>query len=294
MNYDAALGERGLKFWAKAPSRTARKCGEATFITQTSERVSDQLLLSNAFTAMNGFTPQTPIEVALPASKTWKFTRKRSHLTYNLATRRALSSVEPGQPIPIYAEEQSWRQLLLPQIVAKLYSAHGNNGTVEVWKEVLISLGSGKGTHHVRGAFHQYDGYGAYFDWVNVKDSIEETEVDYVPAKALLLYQFRDECYCLCWKAQRPTSADRKQETNISARWKMQFRSNGSPAIDVVPMEDVHQAIFVYQHFRNLPYHFPQTAATPHDRSTLYVIDEVYERYSWALNYLDQQRWVDE
>ena len=201
MNYDAALGERGLKFWAKAPSRTARKCGEATFITQTSERVSDQLLLSNAFTAMNGFTPQTPIEVALPASKTWKFTRKRSHLTYNLATRRALSSVEPGQPIPIYAEEQSWRQLLLPQIVAKLYSAHGNNGTVEVWKEVLISLGSGKGTHHVR-AFHQYDGYGAYFDWVNVKDSIEETEVDYVPAKALLLYKFRDECYCLCWKAQ--------------------------------------------------------------------------------------------
>jgi hypothetical protein len=48
MGFDANLGERGLKSWAKAVSKTARKCGDATFVTQTAKRTGDHLLLAKA------------------------------------------------------------------------------------------------------------------------------------------------------------------------------------------------------------------------------------------------------
>ena len=126
-----------------------------------------------------------------------------------------------------------------------------------------------------------------------VKDS-DGLDVDYVPAKAPLLYRVDGDSYCMCWKAQSPMSTDRRHETNVSARWKMQFLSSGLPDITSVPMCDVDQTIFVYQHFHNKPYHFPQDPVPPGIRASSYVIDEVYERYAWALNFLDKEHWTDE
>ena len=48
MGYDAAKGERNLKFWAKEMSKTARKCGQAIFMEQTFKRVTDHLVLQQA------------------------------------------------------------------------------------------------------------------------------------------------------------------------------------------------------------------------------------------------------
>lgn len=127
-----------------------------------------------------------------------------------------------------------------------------------------------------------------------MRDSASITDMHYVPAKVLLLYRFNGEGYCICWKALTPTATERRQETNISARWKMQFHANGLPALASVPLSHIDQTIYVYQHFHNLPYHFPQEPVAILQRSSHYIIDEAYERYSWALNYLDQQRWVDE
>jgi hypothetical protein len=45
MGFDAAKGERNLKFWAKEITKTARKCKQAIFIEQTSHRVADHLAL---------------------------------------------------------------------------------------------------------------------------------------------------------------------------------------------------------------------------------------------------------
>ena len=160
-------------------------------------------------------------------------------------------------------------------------------GVVDIWKEAKLYLGDGKGFHHVR-AYHQPDEYGPFFDWVNVQDSGKE---DYVPAKALLLYRFNGECFCMCWKALPATATERKRETNIAARWKMQFLPSGLPALTSVPMKYIQQTLFVYQHFNNRPYHFPQAPITTVVQHSQYLIDEVYERYAWALNYLDKMRW---
>ena len=294
MNYDAALGERGLKFWAKGPSRSARKCGEATFITQTSCRVSDQQLLSKIRRSMQNRVPQNTTETANESKENmWKFTRRGCHMLYNLLTKIATTADQTEGRIVEAGASSSSKLLLLPQIIAILHSVHGNCGLVEIWKEVDVYLGTGKGVHHIR-AYAQYDVHGPYFDWVNVRDSASITDMHYVPAKVLLLYRFNGEGYCICWKALTPTATERRQETNISARWKMQFHANGLPALASVPLSHIDQTIYVYQHFHNLPYHFPQEPVAILQRSSHYIIDEAYERYSWALNYLDQQRWVDE
>ena len=128
MNYDAALGERGLKFWAKGPSRTARKCGETTFITQTSSRISDHQLLSKAFSLLQKKQHPSPILPSASASivpgKRWHFTRKVSHMVYELSTK-LVGTVLPEHNIPVY-EGPHCRDLLLDPIVQQLHSSHGN------------------------------------------------------------------------------------------------------------------------------------------------------------------------
>ena len=85
-----------------------------------------------------------------------------------------------------------------------------------------MSLGEGRGNNYVR-AYHKYDAYAPYFDWVSIKDDNKEGDESYVPAKALLLYEFEGEGYCLCWRAKTAEDIDHKHETNISARWKWHF-----------------------------------------------------------------------
>ena len=101
MNYDAALGERGLKFWAKAPSRTAMKCGETTFITQTSSRVSDHQLLSKAYRKMSDTASfhETSNAAIHPTHKRWSFTRKNCHMQYDLSAE-LVATMEAGSNIP--------------------------------------------------------------------------------------------------------------------------------------------------------------------------------------------------
>ena len=128
---------------------------------------------------------------------------------------------------------------------------------------------------------------------MNVRESAGIFDDDYVPAKALLLYKYEGSCYCICWKAETAAASERRKETNISARWKMRFRPNGLPELSCVTLEDIQQTIFVYQHFPNAPHHFPQNSVPLFARNSTYIIDEVYDRDSWGLNYLDQERWDD-
>jgi hypothetical protein len=173
--------------------------------------------------------------------------------------------------------------------VRQLHQTHGNNGDIEIWKEARDI----KAAQYVR-AYHQFDKYDPFFDWVNVKEGPSDDGPDYIPCKAVLLYRFGGMNYCMCWPAQAATQAERRHETHVSARWKMSFQANGLPTLRSVPLEDVAEAIFVYQHFTDSPHHFPQEPVSQYARSSSYIIDECYDRYSWALNYLDPDRWQDD
>ena len=285
-NYDATLGERGLKLWAKAPGRTARKCGEATFITQTASRISDRQILSKARRLVDSrvsLDDKSHTSSNVPMLLPWCFARISCHMFYDLEHNVAWYN-EKGQAS---VDNPSCRDLLLPQIVKVLHSTHGSRGMVHIWKEGRISLGEGQGTHYVR-AYHKFDAYSPYFDWVSLKDRNKEGDASYVPAKALLLYQFEGQAYCLCWRAKTAEATDQKYETNISARWRMSFRrEDDRPLLISVPITDVQNTLWVYQHFPQTP-PFPQC---PTANKTRYTIEQAYTRYEWALNFLDQSRW---
>jgi hypothetical protein len=57
MNYDAGMGEHGLKTRAKSISRTAQKRGVDLFNHQTTERLFDHLLLMKALRSGKTFHP---------------------------------------------------------------------------------------------------------------------------------------------------------------------------------------------------------------------------------------------
>ena len=58
----------------------------------------------------------------------------------------------------------------------------------------------------------------------------------------------------------------------------MKFLANGLPNLSSVPMGDIQQTIFAYQHFTDVTYPFPQAPVRPEDRSKVYVMDKVYDR----------------
>jgi hypothetical protein len=285
-NYDATLGERGLKFWAKAPGRTARKCGETTFITQTVSRISDRQMLAKArrlVDSANYGSEDTSNDE--PQLLPWCFgTRKACHMLYSLA-RKAAWYNEKGEAAE---ENPSCRDLLLPQIIKLLHSKHGDTGTVHIWKEARISLGKGQGSNMVR-AYHKFDMSFPYFDWVSIKDDNKEGDASYVPAKALLLYQFESEGYCLCWRAKTAEAIDQKHETNISARWRMAFSRDDRPNLIAVPISTVQRTLFVHQHFPQSP-RFPQV---PTANQSQYTLEEAYTRYECILNFMDPSRWEE-
>ena len=112
--------------------------GEATFITQTSSRVSDQQLLSKIRRAVN-LSDQTllteVVEEQAPKIR-WRLTRACCHMMYNLRTR---TCVRNGVAADV--NEAITAVIPPPQILKKLHSMHGHDASIKIWREVAISLG---------------------------------------------------------------------------------------------------------------------------------------------------------
>jgi hypothetical protein len=282
MGFDANLGERGLQSWAKHVSKTARKCGDATFVTQTAKRVADHLLLAKVkrfYQVDEDTVRKSPLDLC--PGETWKYTRRKCHMTFNLG------SGESETLLPKEFCEDENKKLLLPLVRSKLKECHGDNGVVRIWKEILLAPSPGA-RQYIR-AFHFFDEYGPFFDWVQVKNTDNNSD-QYIPGKVLLLYSVEGDNFAMVWMAKKATAAERMQETNISARWKMDFTADGTPAIVSVPTDSLSGCLFVFEHIKPRGAHIPLNPVVEEKRDS-YIIDEAYERYSWALNFLDPSRW---
>jgi len=288
IGYDASTGERNLKWWAKRISTTARKCGQAMFLEQTSKRVTDHRMLKRANSNLQRGNHHTKIS---KHDYKWTFTRKKAHIRYNILTE-ALSVVEFSIP-----ENVSPNMLLTQEIRDVLRSSHntdeGVKPEIQIWKEIKMSTEEGQRDKYVR-AFHHFDVHGSFFDWVHVKHGPRD---GYVPALVLLLYrcQFDDEAdkdYAVVWKCLPASNNERKHETNLSARWKMKLKDSGLPHIQTIELDDIEDCIKVHPHWRCKPkHHIPSTPILPGADKSMFVIDESYDRYSWILNHLDTDRW---
>ena len=287
IGYDASTGERNLKWWAKSISKTARKCGQAMFLEQTSKRVTDHRMLKRA---QNRNEPIRKTIHNLQCK--WHFTRKKAHMRYNILTEEH-SVVEFTIP-----ENVSASLLLTTEIREVLRRNHNEEGTqaeIEIWKEMKMTTAEGQPDRYVR-AFHHFDVHGAFFDWVHVKHGAHD---GYVPALVLLLYRCQEvdgpdgqQDYALVWKSLPASNNERKHETNLSARWKMKLQDSGLPHIETVRLDDIEECIKAHPHWRCKPNcHIPSTPLPPGTDKSMFVIDESYDRYSWILNHIDSERW---
>lgn len=291
MGYDASKGERNLKCWAKRLSKTARKCGQAIFIQQTARRLSDYLILQRARQILHDVVREPPAMAKDPrivhtniTSSTWGFTRRAPHLTYNLGSKVA-STTGGGN---IQSGNINSSKLITEHVHKYLSSNHPNVSAIDIWKEIRINLEGGQGHHNVR-SYHDYDSYGQFYDWVHVKCSDDKNT--YRPAKVLLLYQTTTdttEDFALVWQSNPPSTSDRRHETNISARWSMETSTRTRlPVLRSVPISSIERCIRVQEHWAcKKDNHIPTTQC-----QHAFFIDEVYDRYSWALNFLDDERW---
>jgi hypothetical protein len=210
-------------------------------------------------------------------------------MRYNLQTKEA--ALEPGTTS--YGTNAGCHKLLTPNVTQVLHTQHGDVGFFSIWKEIRVDLdGEGGGYHYVR-AFRDFDSSGHYFDWVHLTD--RNHEKSYRPAMVVLLYCFQEQHYALVWKTKPAADAETSLETNLSARWKMDLQVNGLPRLVSVPIDDIEKCIYVHEHWRCRDgNHLPTTALRPGDDRSMFVVDEVYERSSWALNFIDDQRWQEE
>jgi hypothetical protein len=65
----------------------------------------------------------------------------------------------------------------------------------------------------------------------------------------------------------------------------MALLPNGLPKVDSISTSDIESCISVNTHW-NWGSRRPPAVDT-----SMFVIDEAYERYAWALNFVDDQRW---
>jgi len=290
MGFDAAKGERNLKFWAKEISKTARKCGQAIFIEQTSRRVADHLVLQRVHNIILAHekVKQAKNQTANVGGEdlpSWTYTRKRHHMIFNMGDDQVDMVEYRGKKAP------EPLALLTPTIKTVLKDAHGPTGNIRIWKEIKLNFGKDCGHHYVR-AFKDFDSYGKFFDWVQV--SLDEDADGYTPAKVLLLYRtVNDEDHALVWKARPATTTELRQETNISARWKMDLlAATGLPNIVSISTDMIKKCIPVHEHWKCInKNHLPTTERPPGSDTSMFVIDESYDRYSWCLNFVDPDRW---
>jgi hypothetical protein len=176
---------------------------------------------------------------------------------------------------------------LPPSFRKVLKELHGPTGDIRVWREIKLDLGNDQGTNYVR-AFHDFDSYGKFFDWAQI--SLDQGVDGYTPAKVLLLYQTNtDEDCALVWMAKHATANKLQQETNISARWKMDLvASTGLPNIVSIPTNKIKKCILVHVHWQCINKNtLPTTERLQGSDTSMFVVDELYDRYSWCLNFVD-------
>ena len=131
MGFNAAKGERNLKFWAKEISKTARKCGQAIFIEQTSRRIADHLVLQRVHNIIlaHAKLKKAQNQTANTGSgdlPPWTYTRKQHQMIFNMGDNHVGMVEYKGKKAP-----DPLAQVTQP-IKTVLKDKHGPTGNIRI------------------------------------------------------------------------------------------------------------------------------------------------------------------
>jgi hypothetical protein len=159
MNYNAGMGERGLKTWANFISRTAQKRGVDLFNHQTTERLFDHLLLMKALRSRNTFHPDNKLYGNVPSKIRQPILDVNGDDTLKTTGAKFRIDLAAGACISLTATVRH----MSPEVIAKIQSFFVGSGmkSIRVFTEAHL-----KKTNQNICACPDYNRMGSWFDYV--------------------------------------------------------------------------------------------------------------------------------
>jgi hypothetical protein len=281
MNWEAGKGERGLKLWAKLVSKTAQRHGEGMFLEQTAQRVADSLLLAKSSFMIQ---QQQPIpEQKNREEAVARMGRRVSHIVYNLSSQKGFYQNGKGKP-DNKADDNEIKDLVTPHVLKALLYYHPLErneleNEIRIFKEAVLRDNS-----RVR-AYHKFDRYGPYFDWVNVLVEEDDGRQHYIPAKVLLLYQDSSNTnFALVWMAEKVV-----KEKHVTRRWSMSWIGT-HPQISRIEIDEIEKACFAIEQRRSQtakPQVLPLNQKLVNRKK--FLVDVSNEQLEWAKRFVSRE-----
>jgi hypothetical protein len=184
MQYNTAMGERGLKVWAKKVSKTAPKQGRDKFTFTTSARVGERMLLNAIADLLASQQQQQEDDNKMPLASSSK--RKVPHFKcQRVGTSNILRSIDQKRKEQLPDREMGAIQ---SQILEGIHNLEKDKQSFfDLWCEAKLPNGQ-----HIH-CWPQYRGCkGPRYDWVMISFESEEGKEIAYPGNVLVLYEDRD------------------------------------------------------------------------------------------------------
>ena len=294
MQYNCAMGERGLKFWAKGISRTAKKHGAEKFTFGTSLRIAEKLLLDTVADRVKQIR-RSEQSSGLDQTALWSL-RKAPHFQIDHKKADSLVAVDrwgkARQP-----DAASGRIDKLIQRALQGLTRKDGLDPIDIWCEARNSLGE------IIRCWPEYrSGMGPKYEWAMVAfDSGTDSDgnqppPETFPAKVLSLFKDGEgELQALLWPASYKMSRGSETEwgdTRLITHYRLEWRSNGEPLLYSQPFKNVQRSIVVFEakkYDTPLPPPNPRRPKEEQRKHTIMVLRP--RKLEWANLFLE---WTEE
>ena len=300
MQYNAATGERGLKFWAMGASRTARKHGIDQFTSDTMSRIVEEILLKKLVdcTTSTGHERNDPEDCDScddkqnnrnsTANTTFRFTRRGCHFRYipneftPLVTLNRKGKHRPPDNVSGKIEKV---------ILEAISEFEVDDDSIDIWCEADIG-----GRKYVR-CWPNYRMKGPWYDWVWVTFPMDggSTQACY-PAKVLAFYvNGSGEKKAMIQSVEYKTQACCEGpygDSRLVTHYRKEFQHNGRPSLRSIPVEDIKATLLACESMPNK--HSPIPGIIPLTDRKLHTVMIIRPRSEWARLFMEWTREIME
>ena len=285
MQYNSAIGERGLKVWAKRVSQTALKHGRDKFTYSTSSRVGERMLL-DTITDRLRMQEQSPTN--LPTSLESHSRRRMPHFRYSRdGSSNVLMSLDrKGKESPPDDKTGTIQLEILEGIFG--VEINGHQTFFDIWCEAKLQNGQ-----YIR-CWPQYrSGEGIRYDWAMMSFGSEEEDAGgqpiIYPAKVLALYEDSEGTLkALVHSVEYKTATNVEGpfgDSRLVKHYRLEFQGNGKPRMYSVPVDKIRHVIVAYEAIRYADPLVPRVRSLVRQKE--HTMMTILPRSQWAKLFVD-------
>jgi len=305
MQCNSAIGERGLKTWAKFYSQTARKRGLKIFHQDTSSRIWEQMLYRKVWDSLERSVRQEPDSeegtkprTILAQDEEIKSIRRHCHFVYRASDPRRREWM-------IYRVDRKGEEeknshpdssMVHGRVLDHLRTIEEQQSSFCIWCEAQIKNGD-----WIR-CWPQYrQTEGPYFDWVYARFALDDgTDGGCFPAKLLCLYKDeKNRMKALVHSVEDKMKSRREGrygDSLLVRHYRRQFLKKGrrcnfvaSPEVYSIYVSDIVCTLLAYEAKPSSD--CPLPPQMPYDERLKHTVAVIRPRQEWAELFLD---WTQE